>query len=87
MPLGSATLGRGDGPACFASVESRRSSSDSIHDPRFTDNQMELMAAVQGLLALKERRKVEITTDAEYRFYGITKWMPRWKRRYWLRKE
>ena len=30
-----------------------------------TNNRMELMAAIQGLLALKEPCEVEITTDAE----------------------
>jgi ribonuclease HI len=47
---------------------------------------MELMAAIQGLLALKESCEVEITTDSEYVLHGITKWILRWKRRHWWRK-
>jgi len=35
-------------------------------DPRTTNNRMELMASIQGLLALKEPCEVEITTDSEY---------------------
>jgi hypothetical protein len=44
---------------------------------------MELMAPIQGLLVLKEPCEVEITTDSEYVFYGVTKWITKWKRRHW----
>jgi len=44
---------------------------------------MELMAPIQGLLALKEPCEVEITTDSEYVRQGITAWILRWKRRHW----
>jgi ribonuclease HI len=56
------------------------------YDPRTTNNRMELMAAIQGLLAFKEPCEVEITTDAEYVLQGITKWVLRWKRRHWWTK-
>ena len=55
-------------------------------DPRTTNNRMELMAPIQGLLALKEPCEVEVTTDSEYALYGITKWIIKWKRRHWWRK-
>jgi ribonuclease HI len=55
-------------------------------DPRTTNNRMELMAAIQGLLALKEPCEVEITTDSEYLLHGITRWVAKWKRRHWWRK-
>jgi ribonuclease HI len=55
-------------------------------DPLTTNNRMELMAPIQGLLALKEPCEVEITTDSEYLLYGITKWITKWKRRHWWRK-
>jgi len=51
------------------------------YDPHTTNNRMELMAAIQGLLAFKEPCEVEITTDAEYVRQGITQWIDRWKRR------
>lgn len=51
--------------------------------PQTTNNRMELMAAIQGLLAIKEPCEVDITTDAEYVRQGITQWIVRWKRRYW----
>ena len=52
-------------------------------DPHTTNNRMELMAPIQGLLALKEVCEVEVTTDAEYVLDGITKWIVNWKRRQW----
>ena len=42
-------------------------------DPHATNNRMELMASIQGLLALKEPSEVAITTDSEYVLHGITK--------------
>ena len=54
-------------------------------DPRTTNNRTELMAAIQGLLALKEPCEVEITTDSEYLLHGITQWIVNWKRRHWWR--
>ena len=55
-------------------------------DPRTTNNRMELMAAIQGLLALKEACGVEIMTDSQYVLYGATKLIVHWKRRHWWRK-
>jgi ribonuclease HI len=52
-------------------------------DPHTTNNRMELMAPIQGLLALKEPCEVEITTDSMYVLEGITKWIVNWKRRHW----
>ncbi len=44
------------------------------------------MAAIQGLLALKEPCEAEITTDSEYVRQGITLWIVKWKRRHWWKK-
>src|SRR4051812_44001439 len=54
--------------------------------PHTTNNRMEMMAAIQGLLALKEPCEVEITTDSQYLLVGITKSIIKWKRRQWWRK-
>jgi ribonuclease HI len=56
------------------------------YDPHTTNNRMELMAPIQGLLALKEPCEVEVTTDAEYVRQGITAWVIRWKRHHWWKK-
>jgi ribonuclease HI len=56
------------------------------YDRHTTNNRMELMAPIQGLLALTEPCEVEITTDSEYVRQGITIWVVRWKRRHWWKK-
>ena len=48
-----------------------------------TNNRMELMAAIQGLEALKRPCWVKLVTDSKYVQSGITEWLARWKRRSW----
>ena len=48
-----------------------------------TNNQMELLAAIEGLKALKEPCIVNLTTDSKYVLSGATEWMVNWKRRKW----
>ncbi|MGC8119000.1 ribonuclease HI [Marinobacter sp. VGCF2001] len=48
-----------------------------------TNNRMELMAAIQGLRALKRACQVELYTDSQYVRKGITEWMSGWKRNGW----
>ncbi|MCX4024798.1 ribonuclease HI [Endozoicomonas sp. SM1973] len=48
-----------------------------------TNNRMELMAAIEGLKALKRSCQVSITTDSQYVRQGITQWLPRWVARNW----
>ncbi len=48
-----------------------------------TNNQMELMAAIEALTALKQPCTVILTTDSVYVRDGITKWMQGWKRNGW----
>lgn len=50
-----------------------------------TNNRMELMAAIEGLGALKRPSRVTLTTDSEYVRQGITRWIIGWKRRGWRR--
>ena len=52
-------------------------------EPETTNNRMELMAAIQGLVVLKRHCQVHLTTDSQYVRQGITQWMPNWKRRQW----
>jgi ribonuclease HI len=49
-----------------------------------TNNQMELMAAIQGLEQLKKPVRVTLTTDSQYVREGITKWIAGWKRNGWM---
>jgi ribonuclease HI len=48
-----------------------------------TNNRMELMAAIQGLAALKRGGRVRLTTDSQYVRQGITGWVARWKQNGW----
>ena len=48
-----------------------------------TNNRMELMAAIEGLNALKRPFRVIVSTDSNYVKDGITKWVHGWKRNGW----
>ncbi|MCR9258270.1 MAG: ribonuclease HI [Pseudomonadaceae bacterium] len=48
-----------------------------------TNNRMELMAAIEGLQALKQASRVSLTTDSQYVRQGITQWINGWKRNGW----
>lgn len=48
-----------------------------------TNNRMELMAVVQGLLALNRACQVVICTDSQYVKNGMEKWIHNWKKNGW----
>jgi len=48
-----------------------------------TNNRMEMMAAIQGLEALKRPCRVRLHTDSTYLRDGITKWIHAWKAKGW----
>ena len=48
-----------------------------------TNNQMELMAAIEGLRALTRTCKVHIVTDSNYVIKGMTEWRFNWVKRGW----
>lgn len=50
---------------------------------RTTNNRMELLAAIEGLAALKSPCDVVLTTDSQYVRQGITQWIHNWKKRGW----
>lgn len=52
-----------------------------------TNNRMEMTAAIRALEALREPCEVELYTDSQYLKNGITKWLPGWVQRGWLRKD
>jgi ribonuclease HI len=56
-------------------------------EPETTNNRMELMAVIEGLLALKRPCVVELYTDSEYVRRGLAEWMAGWKRNGWRRRE
>jgi ribonuclease HI len=63
----------------FGAVEKSLYGAESLT----TNNRMELMAAIEGLTALKESCHVIITTDSQYVRKGITEWLTGWKRNGW----
>ncbi len=49
-----------------------------------TNNRMELMAVIEGLLTLAQAfARCASTTDSQYVQKGITEWIHNWKRRGW----
>ncbi len=52
-----------------------------------TNNRMELMGAIMGLKALKEKCKVDLYTDSQYVQKGISLWMKDWKARNWRKAD
>ena len=48
-----------------------------------TNNQMEMMAVIAGLEALKRPCQVTITTDSQYVIKGMTEWLTGWKAKNW----
>lgn len=52
-------------------------------EPDTTNNRMELMAAIEGLKAMKRACHVTLYTDSKYVLQGVTEWMDGWKARGW----
>ena len=48
-----------------------------------TNNQMELIAVIETLKALKKYTEICIFTDSNYVKKGITEWLPSWKKNNW----
>ncbi len=51
-----------------------------------TNNKMELMAAIRGLLHVAKDSSITLYTDSSYVINGITKWIQGWKRNDWKTK-
>lgn len=45
-----------------------------------TNNRMELMAAIKGIMAITQTCKIDLYTDSKYVQQGVTEWLPRWKK-------
>ena len=53
------------------------------YDPETTNNRMELMAAIQGLEALKKPCEADLYVDSQYVMKGMQAWIHGWKARGW----
>ena len=48
-----------------------------------TNNQMELMAAIEALKKIPTGQKVQVYTDSKYVKLGITEWIEKWSKNNW----
>ena len=48
-----------------------------------TNNQMELMAAIEALNKIRTEQAVQIYTDSKYVKMGITEWINKWSQNNW----
>lgn len=73
------------GPGGWGAVLSYGDAERELHggEKTTTNNRMELMAAIQGLKALKRSCQVDLYTDSQYVRKGITEWMHNWKKNGW----
>ena len=73
------------GPGGWGAILRWRGSEKELSggDAATTNNRMELMAAIEGLRALKRPAQVRVWTDSVYVRDGITKWIHGWKRNGW----
>ncbi|MDX1413845.1 MAG: ribonuclease HI [Candidatus Promineifilaceae bacterium] len=52
-----------------------------------TNNRMELMAAIEGLLLLPLGSDVQVFTTSDYVFQGATRWIHGWRHRNWQKRD
>lgn len=73
------------GPGGWGALLRYGKTEKSLHggEPLTTNNRMELLAAIEGLNALKGRCEVVLTTDSQYVRKGITEWLAGWKANGW----
>jgi ribonuclease HI len=72
--------GRAAGARCCGWAVEKDLSGGELHT---TNNRMELMAAIQGLKALKRPCRVTLSTDSRYVMDGLTKWIHGWLKNGW----
>ena len=48
-----------------------------------TNNQMELMAAIEALKKISPEQEVQLYTDSKYVKMGITEWIKKWSQNNW----
>ena len=55
----------------------------SGHKKNTTNNQMELMAAIEALKKIPKDQEVQMYTDSKYVKMGITEWIKKWSQNDW----
>jgi ribonuclease HI len=54
-------------------------------EPSTTNNRMELISVIEGLVALDQPSRVELYSDSQYVCKGLSEWLDRWKANRWRR--
>lgn len=52
-----------------------------------TNNRMELVAAIEGILQFPAGSPIQIFTASDYLYQGITKWIIGWRKRNWIKRD
>jgi ribonuclease HI len=75
------------GWACILSYNDKEQER-SGHEDHTTNNRMELMAAIEGLTALKESCQVCLYSDSAYLINGMSKgWAKSWQKKGWIKSD
>jgi len=56
-------------------------------EAKTTNNRMEIMAALEGLLSLPPGGRVQVFTTSDYLYQGVTRWADGWRKAGWLKKD
>ena len=81
----SGNPGLGGWGALLIFKEKKKEISGYLEDT--TNNQMELMAAIEALKILKKSCKVNLYTDSTYVQKGTTEWIHSWKKNNWRKRD
>jgi ribonuclease HI len=52
-----------------------------------TNNRMEMMAAIQALMLIKNPADIALYTDSQYLQKGVRDWLPGWKKNNWVKAD
>jgi ribonuclease HI len=83
----SGNPGRGGWAFILRDRKTRKELTGAGGQPDTTNNQMELMAVIEGLKSLKKRCRVALHSDSKYVLQGLQEWMSGWKKKGWMRME
>ncbi len=82
----SGNPGRGGWAYVLRDGPTKREREGSGGQAMTTNNQMELMAVIEGLKALSRPCSIKLYADSQYDLNGLKTWMAGWKKNGWRRK-
>ncbi len=84
---GSCLGNPGKGGWAFILTDGKSQYAKSGHEDHTTNNRMELLALINGLIFFKEKNikeSLDVTMDSQYILKGIDSWLKNWKRNNWI---